>query len=272
MRALTDGAGAVVQTYETDEFGVPTETYGSRAHTFQYTGEQRDGETGLIYLRARMYEPQLGRFLQRDPVAGLTTRPQSLNRFTYARGNPCTYTDPSGLWTCAVIVQGSLSGPAVGGVDFGIVLDDQGGRAIIPLTGVYGGSTSIGVSGSVVIQLTSLSDISGIEGPFVTVGGTVGTLGGVTGDVVINPATGEIVGVQLGPAVGIGPLPGEFHGTRSDTPPLTRLSPAEYNIIKAALRPSGITGALEFCEALLEYLKQTGTPVQPPGYSAFPEK
>ncbi len=97
VRALTDGAGAVVQTYETDEFGVPTEVAGSRTQAFQYTGEQRDGESGLVYLRARMYEPQLGRFLQRDPVSGYKRSPASLHRYAYARANPCTLVDPTGL-------------------------------------------------------------------------------------------------------------------------------------------------------------------------------
>jgi RHS repeat-associated protein len=36
----------------------------------QFTGEQQDSESGLVYLRARMYDPQIGRFLQRDPFTG----------------------------------------------------------------------------------------------------------------------------------------------------------------------------------------------------------
>ncbi|MBI3974353.1 MAG: hypothetical protein HY332_23990 [Chloroflexi bacterium] len=55
VRALTDGAGTVVQTYATDEFGVPiaSGTQGSRTQPFGYTGEQRDAASGFVYLRDR---------------------------------------------------------------------------------------------------------------------------------------------------------------------------------------------------------------------------
>jgi hypothetical protein len=50
-----------------------------------------------VYLRARMYDPQLGRFLQRDPFPGFMGVPLSLNRFTYVENNPATLADPTGL-------------------------------------------------------------------------------------------------------------------------------------------------------------------------------
>jgi len=96
VRALTDGTGGLVQTYRTDPFGVPTATQGSNTQPFRFTGEQVD-PTGLVYLRARMYDPQSGRFLQRDPLFGLIGSPQSLNRYSYARNNPVTLVDPSGF-------------------------------------------------------------------------------------------------------------------------------------------------------------------------------
>ncbi|MGH7358851.1 MAG: RHS repeat-associated core domain-containing protein, partial [Candidatus Rokuibacteriota bacterium] len=57
MRGITDGAGAVTQLYQTDEFGVPSASAGTRAQPFQYTGEPRDGETGLLYLIPIMSSP-----------------------------------------------------------------------------------------------------------------------------------------------------------------------------------------------------------------------
>ena len=53
--------------------------------------------TGLVYLRARMYDPSLGRFLQRDPFPGLIAAPGSLHRFAYVGNNPLRFTDPGGL-------------------------------------------------------------------------------------------------------------------------------------------------------------------------------
>ncbi len=71
-------------------------TQGTSAQPFHYAGEQRDSESGFMYLRERMYEPTIGRFLQRDAFAGVPLLPASLNRFGYAFNNPATRVDPSG--------------------------------------------------------------------------------------------------------------------------------------------------------------------------------
>jgi RHS repeat-associated protein len=95
---LTDGTGRAVQTYQTDEFGNPgaSQSVGTPiSQPFGFAGEQQD-PSGLDYLRARMYEPSPGRFVQRDSYGGSVGDPQSLNRYVYAASNPTTYTDPSG--------------------------------------------------------------------------------------------------------------------------------------------------------------------------------
>jgi hypothetical protein len=43
-----------------------------------------------------MYEPTIGRFLQRDSAAGTIQAPPSLNRYTYGQDDPVKYRDPSG--------------------------------------------------------------------------------------------------------------------------------------------------------------------------------
>jgi RHS repeat-associated protein len=96
VRALSSLAGLVTQTYETDEFAVPTASAGASTQPFQYTGEQRDAETSLFYLRARMYDPAAGRFVQRDPAAGYGFLPSTLHRYSYAMNNPLRWSDPSG--------------------------------------------------------------------------------------------------------------------------------------------------------------------------------
>jgi RHS repeat-associated protein len=97
VRAITDASGDVTQTYQEDEFGVPVQTHGTSSQPFQYTGQRRDAETGLYDLRARMYDPTIGRFFSRDPLAGLAAAPQTLNRFTYVENNPVRSVDPSGM-------------------------------------------------------------------------------------------------------------------------------------------------------------------------------
>lgn len=51
---------------------------------------------GTIYLRARYYNPSIGRFISRDSFAGKKSDPLSLNLYTYCANNPILYVDPSG--------------------------------------------------------------------------------------------------------------------------------------------------------------------------------
>jgi RHS repeat-associated protein len=94
-RVLTDGSGNTVATYRTDEFGNATGSTGTSAQPFIFTGEPRDG-TGLSYLRARYYDPGLGRLMSRDTWLGYVGSPTTLGRYTYVECNPATNRDPSG--------------------------------------------------------------------------------------------------------------------------------------------------------------------------------
>ncbi len=96
VRAITDSTKGVVQTYQTDEFGIPTQAQGASPQPFGYTGEQVDS-TGLVYLRARMYDPTSGRFLQRDPLPESGPGITGWNRYAYAADNPVSVVDHSGL-------------------------------------------------------------------------------------------------------------------------------------------------------------------------------
>jgi RHS repeat-associated protein len=119
VRAITAATGVVTQTYRTDEFGVPVQTQGTSTNPFQYTGEQRDGESGFVFLRARMYDPQIGRFLSRDLWGGTKGSPLSQNRFSYVLNNPVNLIDPSGLKSKALFDPcGQLGG--LGGIRFWI--------------------------------------------------------------------------------------------------------------------------------------------------------
>jgi RHS repeat-associated protein len=95
VRAITDATAVVTATYRTDEWGVPTSTTGNSTQLFRFTGEPVDA-TCLAYLRARFYDPALGRFLSRDPWPGHAEQPDQLNRFAYAQSNPTSYADHSG--------------------------------------------------------------------------------------------------------------------------------------------------------------------------------
>jgi RHS repeat-associated protein len=55
-----------------------------------------DEGNGLIYIRARYYNPAQGRFISKDPKPGSDTDTQSLNRFVYGMNNPVRFVDVSG--------------------------------------------------------------------------------------------------------------------------------------------------------------------------------
>ena len=57
---------------------------------FRYCGEYYDEETGFIYLRARYYDPSIGRFISEDSIR------DGLNWYAYANNNPVMFVDPSG--------------------------------------------------------------------------------------------------------------------------------------------------------------------------------
>lgn len=101
VRALTNANGSVVQIYQTDAFGVPVAggplgSAGSAGQPLQYTGEPRD-LNGLLYLRARTYDPISGRFLRSDPLRNSGPGIGGWNRYAYVGNNPIRFTDPSGF-------------------------------------------------------------------------------------------------------------------------------------------------------------------------------
>jgi RHS repeat-associated protein len=75
--------------------GVP-----ASALTRKFTGKERDAESGLDNFGARYNASSLGRFTTPDPLyieARRLADPQRLNLYAYARNNPVTITDPTGL-------------------------------------------------------------------------------------------------------------------------------------------------------------------------------
>lgn len=91
--ALADANGDVNGTYTYDVFGAERSHTGD-ATEFSYTGEQVD-PSGLQYLRARYYDPGVGRFVSKDPL-------YLDNRYAYVSNTPTNLVDPSGLIGCGI--------------------------------------------------------------------------------------------------------------------------------------------------------------------------
>jgi RHS repeat-associated protein len=79
-------------SYAYTPFGVVAS--GNTPDPFGFTGELHS--EGLVYLRARWYDPSVGTFTSRDPFAGYPQTPYSLHYYQYGYSNPLLWTDASG--------------------------------------------------------------------------------------------------------------------------------------------------------------------------------
>jgi RHS repeat-associated protein len=122
---LTAAAGTIASMRKYDAWGqyrndtAPT----SADPKLGFTGHQYDPESGLVYARARYYDPDLGRFLSRDRVEGDPQDAPNLHRYAYARVNPGRYVDENGnFWSDiadeqqkAREAQGQVTGEQIAG-------------------------------------------------------------------------------------------------------------------------------------------------------------
>jgi RHS repeat-associated protein len=77
----------------------PTECAENIGNPFKFSGQFFDDEIGQYYLRARQYDPNIGRFTSRDPVDGKFEEPLTLHKYLYCTNNPINKIDPTGLWS-----------------------------------------------------------------------------------------------------------------------------------------------------------------------------
>lgn len=153
--ALTDEDGVVVDEVAYDEWGVAWHrdpaAHAAAGNRYLFQGLRWDEEAGLYHVRARAYDPGLGRFVQRDPI-GVWGDPVSLgNAYTFAGNNPVTWRDPRGLWVEDVVIAipsiflGARSlGRNLGEGNFGAAMADAVGLGLdvvaLLLPGVSGGA------------------------------------------------------------------------------------------------------------------------------------
>jgi RHS repeat-associated protein len=196
-RLLTGSTGAKEASFTYDAYGNTTGTTGTASTSLGYDSEYTSNDTGLLYLRARVYDPKTAQFLSVDPLVKLTRAP-----YTYAGDNPLNNEDPTGLaWqvcvggsfsigsvtlggdACYVSTPGgsgvTLTGSAAGGVGFGFNVHAGAGASNACTPGEYGGvfgQVGGSATGLVGGYGTGFSNV-GIPGHNRTV---VGGTGGVT--------------------------------------------------------------------------------------------
>lgn len=90
-RLLTGSTGTVTGKCTYGAYGTPT-CEGASTTPLGYDGQYTSSDTGLIYMRARVYDPATAQFLTVDPMLGITGAP-----YNYANDNPLNHGDASGL-------------------------------------------------------------------------------------------------------------------------------------------------------------------------------
>lgn len=171
-RVLADGSGNVASSLGYDSYGKVTN--GSAATRYTYTGREIDSETGLMYYRARWYDPQAGRFISEDPIGFLG---QDVNFYGYVHNDPLRLIDPTGLRRCNPII-----GAIVGGL-----LGAGGGAGAGAVLGAVAGGT-IGAAGGTLL----------IPGILTIAGGGSGVVAGSGAGAFLGGAIGAGVGIGIG--------------------------------------------------------------------------
>jgi RHS repeat-associated protein len=100
-RVLSDNTGTALSTFTYDAYGNQTGHTGTVTTPLGYDGQYTDAETGLVYLRARYYDPATGQFLARDPLVAQTGA-----AYGYVADSPLNGSDPSGTCIAGIGIFG----------------------------------------------------------------------------------------------------------------------------------------------------------------------
>ncbi|MBI2711382.1 MAG: RHS repeat-associated core domain-containing protein, partial [Bdellovibrio sp.] len=154
---VASNSGSKIQRYLYSAFGILLGIQDANAAditanpvlntSYGFTGRERDSESGYMYYRARYYDPNTGRFLQKDPNPGQQQNPVTVvNGTTYCGNSPQGFEDPSGAifgiddllligilaalggtinsaqkgWSWEHFLSGALTGASIGAATIGV--------------------------------------------------------------------------------------------------------------------------------------------------------
>jgi len=131
---------------------------------YGFAGRSCDTETGLYYNRARSYNPNMGRFMTKDPIG---YRSGDTNLYRFVGNNPLVATDPYGECTLSLGVMGSVGavvfGGAGGALNFGYSNEKGFSFSLTRQTELgLSGTPEASVLGS--LSVSDALDVSGLNG------------------------------------------------------------------------------------------------------------
>ena len=114
---------------------------------FRYRGYYYDTETGLYFLQTRYYDPEVGRFLNRDSVQYADPETiNGLNLYAYCLNNPVEYVDPNGNFILSAFLICVGVGVIVGGTLGGFTAAQSGSNIFL---GIFTGALLGGAVGAI---------------------------------------------------------------------------------------------------------------------------
>jgi RHS repeat-associated protein len=108
-RALLNALAQPVtdQVFDFDAYGnrLDTSNQANTSTAILYSGEWWDADLGQQYLRARYFDPAIGRFSSFDTFEGDPSSPASLHKYLYAGSDPTNRIDPTGHFTVVDVLS-----------------------------------------------------------------------------------------------------------------------------------------------------------------------
>jgi len=150
---LTQPNGSARQSIFYDAWGIERDRIGSSANNFTFTGHELDEETGLIYAKARFYDPDIGRFLSQDIVLGNVANPPSLHRYYYVQQNPLIFVDPTGNIAFIQNIREKLKTTRQDTIDAGVDIAENS-----TVQRIFGASRAIASTAGVLAGVAGFAD------------------------------------------------------------------------------------------------------------------
>ena len=113
VKVVVNDSGLPIKRFEYLPYGETWFEEGEGSHAPKYNSQELDLETGYYFYNARHYDPEISRFVTADNVIDGEYDTQGWNRYSYTKGNPIRYKDPTGH--NSVILQARTGADFVGG-------------------------------------------------------------------------------------------------------------------------------------------------------------